>query len=133
MTPRTILAQGRARHAILLLDACTIKHPTGESIDPDTDEITTTYATVYSGQCRVKPFLAGHATVAGDSPLELQRYEIQIPWNASTAVVKDDVVLITASDDPWVVDATAGKPLTVVDPQYSGTSTVRHIVVEDRS
>lgn len=136
-----VLARGRDFHLDLLLDACLIKHPTGQSIDPDTDVITITYDTVYDdaeetgagGPCRIKPFQSGHATVAGESPLELQRYDVQIPWDATGPVVKNDIVLITSSDDPWVVDASAGKPLTVIDPQYSGTTTVRHVIVEDRS
>lgn len=129
MSVRSVLARGRASHLQLLVDVCAVKRVTGQVLDPDTDVLTPTYATIYSGACRLKAYRIGRPTVAGDVSIELQRYEIHLPWNASTAVARDDVLTMTTTDDSWVV----GRPLTVTDVSYGGTTTVRHIIVEDRA
>lgn len=137
MSVRSVLARGRAAHLQLLVDACWIRRVTGETLDPDTDVMTPTYATIYDdaetpgagGPCRLKAYRIGRPTVAGDAPIELQRYEIHLPWDTDIPVQKDDIAFMTTTDDAWVI----GRPLTVTDVSYGGTTTVRHIIVEDRA
>lgn len=141
MTARSVLARGRRRHRSLLLDSCLIKRKTDETVDEATDQITPVYSTIYDSPttpgagapCRVKPFQSGHNSTAGESPLQLQRYEIQLPWDAGSDVLEDDLVIITATDDAGLLAWTAQHPFVVTDPLYNGTATVRHIVVEART
>lgn len=137
MSVRSILAQGRAAHLQLLIDTCTIKRLTGQTLDPDTDVMTPTYETIYDdpdspgagASCRLKAFRIGRPVEAGEVSIELQRYELHLPWDAVPTVMRDDIATVISSDDSWVV----GRPLTVTDISYSGSTTARHIIVEDRA
>ncbi|MGH3010163.1 MAG: DUF6093 family protein [Gaiellaceae bacterium] len=132
MSVRGVLASGRRRSLILLIDECVIKRVTGSTTDPATDVIVPIYTTIYTGPCRVKPNRTPVARTAGDSPLEVQRYVVQLPWNATGRVQKDDLYVATVCDDAWLVERSADVPLTVLAVDYSGTTTKRHITVEDR-
>lgn len=129
MSLKSVLARGRARHAVLLVDACTISRVTGQTLDPDTNQLTPTTEQIYAGECRLKTYRVGRPATAGEASIELQRYELELPWDAPVPVMRDDVATMTAGDDTWVI----GRPLTVTDVSYSGTSTARHLIVEDRS
>jgi len=122
------LAAGRAAHLQVMLDTCTVQHQTGQALDAN-DVMVPTYATVYTGQCRVKAFRMGHQTEAGQVAIQMRGYDVQIPWDAAGKILRSDILTVTASDDAWVI----GRPLTVTEVNYSGTQTARHILVEDYS
>lgn len=80
-----------------MADACTVKHQTGETMDPVTLQMTSTYSTIYTGKCRIQIT----ATVAlmpeaGERVVTTQRVTIQLPMTV-TGVQVDDVVEITTS------------------------------------
>jgi len=111
-----------------MLDTCTVQHQTGQALDAN-DVMVPTFATAYTGQCRVKAFRMGHQTEAGQVAIQMRGYDVQLPWDAVGEIHRSDVLTVTASDDAWLV----GRPLTVTEVNYSGTQTARHIMVEDDS
>ena len=96
--------RGRVRAEALMHDACTIEHPTGETTVGGV--ITTTYATVYAGKCRVQIiFEQGRPEDIGQAFRVIERREVQVPVSV-TGVVEGDRVTVTASAlDPDLVGA----------------------------
>src|SRR5437868_1553101 len=97
MSALTATLRGRVAAEALMVDACTVKHLTGSTTDPETGHVTPTYATVYAGKCRVqqrvpvaKPYDVGEAAVW------LERLELQVPMSV-TGIASNDMVTITAS------------------------------------
>jgi hypothetical protein len=137
MTARSALAGGRAAHAQLYFDVCTITRVTGRVLGSD-NAYTDTLATVYTGPCRLKrpTTEAGQAQV-GEQAVRVRQYELHLPWDAvavqvgtdPATVLENDVVTLTASDDAWAI----GRPLTVLDAGLSGSTTARRLTVEARS
>ena len=128
VTVAETLAAGRRAHLAVMLDTCTVKHQTGQALNAN-DVMVPTYATVYAGPCRVKPFRTGHQTEAGQVAILMRGYDVQLPWDAPGQILRADILTVTASDDAWVV----GRPMTVTEVEYSGTTTARHIKIEDDS
>jgi len=111
-----------------MLDVCVVTRVTGQTLDAN-DVLVDTLTTVYTGPCRIKAFRTGHQTEAGQVAIQMRGYDVQIPWDAVGEILRSDVLTVTASDDAWVI----GRPLTVTEVNYSGTTTARHILVEDQS
>ncbi|MGI5161394.1 DUF6093 family protein [Microbispora sp. CA-102843] len=131
MSVEDVLAGGRRAAAQLLLDACLIERKAGPpTFDPATGEYVQQWETVYAGPCRLKRSAGGDDTQLGDSQsVTLHQYPVRLPWDAVPEVRREDRLTLTASDDAWAV----GRPMEVVDVGYSGTSTGRHLMVEDKS
>lgn len=142
MSAASTLRRGRARASSsggALLDRCRIERVTGEHYDKTTHRnIPTVVVIVPSGtRCRLKsPTTAPSTAEAGEVSIIERRYELRLPWDvvATLAGVPvpldvEDVVVIERSDDAWVV----GRPLTLIGPGLSGSTTTRRVVVEDRS
>ena len=131
MSVQGALAAGRAAHLQVMLDECIVTRVTGQTLDAN-DVLVDTVTTIYPvapalGICRIKAFRTGHQTEAGQVALLLRGYDVQLPWDASGAILRSDTLTITASDDAWVV----GRPLTVTEVEYSGTQTARHLKATD--
>lgn len=122
------LARGRAAHLQVMIEACTIKRLTDQTMDAN-DVLVDTFATVYTGQCRVKAFRTGHDLTSGQVAVMQRSYDVQLPWDATGEAKRGDVVTITASDDSWLI----GRPLTLIEVNYSGTQTARHLLCGDDS
>jgi len=120
------LARGRAAHLQVMLDTCIVQHPTGQALNAN-DVLVPTFATVYTGPCRIKAFRTGHQTEAGQVAILLRGYDVQLPWDATGGILRGDTMTVTASDDTWVI----GRPLTVTEVEYSGTQTARHLKATD--
>lgn len=129
MTVGTILARARRRFQVLMRDECTITRVTGQTFDPDTGTYTDTTETVYTGPCRLKPEFGGFETEAGSREVGIHRHTVMLPWDTTTAVRKNDIVTLTASDDLWIVD----KPLAVTSIRHGSDRAKRSVIVEDRS
>ncbi len=127
MTVGSALARGRAAHLKLLIDSCTIRRKTGETLDTATGLLTPAFVVVYAGPCRIKPYRTGRPTTAGDTAVMRRPYEVLIPWDAIEPIFRADRVTVDRSDDPWVT----AREMTVAEVNYSGTQTVRHLLVED--
>jgi hypothetical protein len=125
-----VLRRGRTRHLDLLVDRCRAERVTGEAWDRATSSYTPTTAKLLpSGtRCRLKaPTTAAETAIAGEQAIIQRRYELDL--EAPVALDVEDIVTIEVSDDSWVI----GRPLTVVGIGFSGTTTARRIVVEDRT
>lgn len=129
MTARSAVRRGQRLAAKIMLETCTIQRRSGRTMDPTTDKYTDTFASVYTGQCRIKPLTGAQQAAAGQVAVELRRYVVSIPMTAPVNVNRGDVVTLTVSQDSEVV----GRPLTVIDVALGELATVRRLTVEDRS
>ena len=119
-TTRIIDPRWSAHHAAVVPTAfnatVTVGYPTGESTyDPETDDTTRTYSTVYEGAARIQAL-----TGQRDVPLAGQvvagiPYLVQLPAAAPLAVRGGRVKILTApndlpavGDELWVVAALLG-------------------------
>ncbi|MGW4663183.1 DUF6093 family protein [Streptosporangium sandarakinum] len=122
------LSDGRREALTLMRDTCTVERKSGEPVfNEDTGQYEQTWAAVHTGPCRIKP--RGHAeSEFGEREVTLHQYVAVLPWDAAPEIRREDRLVITASDDAWLV----GRPLEVIDVGYAGTATARRLVVEDR-
>lgn len=81
-----------------LVDACTVQHPTGMSTNPANGVVTPTYATVYTGACRIQAASANWAgpSDVAEAALRLASFELQLPVVGSEGIEIDDRVTVTA-------------------------------------
>ena len=131
MSAADTLAEGRLAHLELMVETCTVKRVTGQTLDAN-DVLVDTFTTIYPvapalGICRAKAFRMGHQTEAGQVAIQMRGYDVQLPWDAVGEILRADILTLTASDDPWVI----GRPLTVTEVEYSGTQTARHLKATD--
>ena len=125
------MARGRAAAEALMVDACTVRRATGETTDPDTGEVERTYATVYTGKCRVQQSLAqAQQQDAGEDYMLLLRLEVQLPVAGSEGLSVGDEVTITASvNDP---DLT-GRVFRIRDLFHKTHATSRRVQATERT
>ena len=105
MTRESALARGRVAALAGMVDTCTIQHKTGSSTDQETGQVTPTYSTLYSGQCRFQ--VAGPSaspTDVGQDQVYISQTILQLPITV-TGVANEDVVTCTSSaNDPDLVN-----------------------------
>ncbi len=109
---------------------CAVTRPGdgGFLFDPDSGEYVESPSTdVYEGPCMVRP-TAGAARVVerGGQAVSLRLYDVTLP--AGTAVQVEDIVTVTASSDPGLID----QVMHVLDVVYDDQQVNRRIVAEDR-
>lgn len=105
MTAALDLVTARSRAESLMTSTCTIRaRSMGRTTNPTTGEVTDTPgATVYSGQCRVRPVgTQGSTAEAGGAELFRFGYLVSIPF-AEADVVEGHRVTIDASPDAALV------------------------------
>lgn len=104
MSAVTATLAGRRAAEALMVDACTIKHKTGETADPETGATTPAYSMVYSGKCRVQQRVpVAKPSDVGEAALWLERLQLQVPMSV-VGISSNDLVTITASAlDPDLV------------------------------
>jgi Family of unknown function (DUF6093) len=126
------LADGRAAHEGLMVDACTITRPGTPTLNRSTSALTPGTATqLYSGKCRIKPQRTPTPTEAGEKRAIVARYEFALPFSAvpSQPLQPGDVVTLTTSADPRLV----GQVMTVMALDYGSTATAWRITLEDQN
>ena len=90
MSIQTALARGRVMAESLMTDTCRIRRKTGETTSGGV--ITPTYATVYTGPCRVQARrIAPRGREVGEAYVVVERTELQLPV-AVTGLLDGDVV-----------------------------------------
>lgn len=109
---------------------CAVSRPGdgGFLFDPDSGEYVESPSTdVYDGACMVRP-TAGAARVVefGGAAVALRTYDVTLP--ADTAVQVEDIVTVTASTDPGLID----QVMHVLDVAFDERQLNRRIVAEDR-
>lgn len=130
MSVAGVLARGRAAALQLMRDTCTIERKSGTPVfNEDTGENVQAWAVVHTGPCRVKQVGAGSDAQHGEREVTLHRYTAVLPWDTVAEIRREDRLTVTASEDAWLI----GRPMEVIDVSFSGASTARRLVVEDKA
>jgi hypothetical protein len=114
-----------------MVDECAVTRGAGAStfspFDPDTGQHESDSDDIYTGPCRVQPRATDDRVVnVGEEPTSQRDYTVSLPWDAPEIKV-DDLVTVTASNDPLLVD----RVLRVLDVAHSTLQTSRELVCED--
>lgn len=128
LDPGPAVARGRLAAESLMVDACTIRRKTGETTDTDTAAVTPTYATLYTGKCRIQQ-VGGIArpTQAGEQTDWMLRLDLQLPMSV-TGLKVSDVVAVTASvRDPDL----PGRVFTIRGLAHKTDATARRVQIEE--
>lgn len=129
MSRASVLARARAAAEAGMVDTCVVEQPTGQTRDPDTHVVTTTYEPVYTGRCRMqqRPAQAQEQTVGEQAVLMLTR-ELQLPVATSAGVRAGYRVRLTTSvNDPALLDRA-----WIVKGEHGKTeASARRLVVEE--
>lgn len=124
MSASTLTARGRAAALALTQDACTVRHRSGSSVDPETGVITPTLAVVYSGPCKIQQSApVANPSEVGEAEVFVGQLTLHLPvTDASAAVQPDDPVTI----DACVLDASlVGKTFKLRGPAHKSYATAR--------
>lgn len=117
--------RGQAAAEALMLDACTIEHPTGESTVGGV--VTTTYGPAYyTGRCQVQITApTGAGSDVGEAYRIVSRRIVKLPMSV-TGVLEGDRITITAA----ALDAElVGKVYTARDIEAKTYQTARRVTV----
>lgn len=128
MSVASHIARGRARHALLMADACTVSRTVvgTRTWNATTQTYSETDQTVYTGPCRVKIW-RGNEEQAGEAEVNVQRYYLDLPLTGTVPDVKRrDTVTITSSLNPTLV----GRVLVLTDVESETTDTALRITCE---
>lgn len=110
-----------------MVDACLIRRVTSKTSDPETGQTVKTYATVYSGKCRLQQSnVQARPETAGEAYLLMSRRELQVPMSVTGVKVSDEVT-VTASVDADLV----GRVFLVRDLFAKTHATARRVGVEE--
>jgi hypothetical protein len=128
MTATAALQAGRALAEALMLDTCVIERESGTTTDPDTGDIVTTWATVYTGRAKVQTYEAQESNPdAGGSIRTSQRYTVHIPVGSYEPEVGDRITITAAATDPHIV----GRKYRVAALLHKTLATAYRLGVED--
>jgi hypothetical protein len=128
MTATAALQAGRALAEALMLDTCVIERESGTTTDPDTGDIVTTWATVYTGRAKVQTYEAQESNPdAGGSIRTSQRYTVHIPVGSYEPEVGDRITIAVAATDPYIV----GRKYRVAALLHKTLTTAYRLGVED--
>lgn len=128
LNPGPVLTRGRAAALAIMQDACTITRLASTSTNSETAQVTKTFTTIYSGQCRISinSKNARPQNIAEDN-LFIFRVQLQLPMSA-VGVLPDDQAVITAClYDPELV----GKTFAVRELAHGTHITSRRLMVEE--
>lgn len=124
-----LLARGRRAAEALMVDACTIRRRTGETVGPG-GVVTPTYTTVYSGRCRWQQQAAQAAQQdVGEDYMLMLRLEVQLPMSVTGVQTEDEIVCDSSTHDPDLV----GRVFVVRDLAHKSHATSRRIGVVERT
>lgn len=125
-----LLARARAAAERLMVDECVVRRRTGVVTDPETGKTTPTYATVYTGRCRVQQRgPSARAAEAGEAHLLMQRLEVHLPVSVEDVQAGDEVQVTAAAYDPDLV----GRVFLVRDLHRKSQASARRLGVEERT
>lgn len=126
MSMASHINRGRARHTLLMVDACTVTRAGVRTYNPTTQAYTETDTTVYTGPCRIKIW-RGIDVEAAEQEINVQRYYLDLPLTGAVPDVKRrDTVTVTASLNPALV----GRVLVLTDVESETTDTALRITCE---
>jgi hypothetical protein len=103
MSRASVLARGRTAAEAGMVDACTIRRPSGSgTTNPVTGVPSQTYTTLYTGKCRIQQQVAiARPHDVGEDKVWLVRFDLQLPMATSAGLeVGDRVTITTSVNDP---------------------------------
>lgn len=121
---RDILSARRTAAERLMVDTCKVEHPTGASTTSDAGAVVLTYATIYTGRCRVELVGAGSTALreVGDQQASVLSIQVQLPIDGSEGIhVRDRVTILRASNDSDLL----GRVFRVSQPAPSSDAAAR--------
>lgn len=128
MSYASTLLAGRLAAEEGMTDECAIRRKTGTATDPDTGAVTDTWATVYSGICKVQERQANAATPeAGSRVVVVGRPMLHLPISARDAQVGDVAEIIASEFDQENV----GRRFRVAELPAGSQKTARRFPVEE--
>lgn len=131
MSRDAVLARGRKAAEANMADACTIRRVTGTTTDDFSGTITPTYATLYTGKCRVQQITGtSRPHDAGEDYVLVQRIDIQLPTVGTEGLRVSDEIRITSSvNDQDLV----GRTFLVHDLAHKSEATARRVGCTERT
>lgn len=130
MSASTALARGRALAESLMVDACIIKRVTAEATDTFSGTITPTFATIYTGKCRVQHREAqGREEQPGETWLLMLLLELQLPTSVTDLRVDDQVTITASAHDSDLVNRT----FYIRDLMHKTHATARRVSLQERT
>jgi hypothetical protein len=124
MSASTAALKGQAAAERNMVDACVVKHKSGETTGAG-GVVTPTYSTLYTGKCRVQSnALTRQGSDIGEAYVIVERHEVQLPMSV-TGLQEGDQITITASGDADLV----GRVFTVRDVLRKTHLTARRVTV----
>jgi Family of unknown function (DUF6093) len=121
MSATTLTERGRWAAQAQMLDTCIIEHPTGDTTDAATGAVTTTYATVYTGQCKVNHVGAPAVQEVGEAHLAVLSPTVNVPMSVVGVVEGDRVTITDCQLDAELV----GKVFRIMGPIHNSYQTAR--------
>lgn len=129
MSVASHINRGRARHALLMLDSCTVTRivPGTRSYNAATQDYAEETEIVYTGPCRLKIW-RGTDEQAAETEVNVQRYYVDLPLTGVTppAVARRDLLTVTTSQNPKL----AGRVLVLTDVETETTDTALRVTCE---
>ncbi len=124
------LARARIVAERLMVDTCTIRRSVSTSTDPNSGDITPTYATIYGGKCRVQqPSVDARSADAGEAYLLMLRLSVQVPMTVAGVRAGDEVLINSAVFDPDL----PGRTFVVRELAHKTHATARRLGVEEKT
>jgi pectate lyase len=129
MTRASVLARGRTAAEAGMADACVIERRTGTATDDLTGSAVGTWATVYTGKCRIQQSIAmGQRTEAAEASIVVLRLELQLPVAGTEAVDRGHRVTVTACvNDAALVN----RQFKIRDLAHKSEATARRMTIEE--
>lgn len=126
-----LIAEAQAFAEDGMVDTCTIRRPTGSTVDEFSGTSTTIYLDPdpYDGKCRVQQAQAQAAAEdVGQDFVLMLRLELQVPMSVTGLAVRDEVT-ITASRDPDLV----GRTFLIRDLAHKTDASARRVQLTERT
>jgi hypothetical protein len=128
MSATTATLRGRVAAEANMLDTCTVRRKTGESVNDTTGVVTPTYSVVYSGKCKLQrsPVAGDQRRTVGEASVVVAAVSLHLPIVGSEAVATEDVATI----DTAALDAALpGKVFRISGPADGSFKTARRLPV----
>jgi hypothetical protein len=125
MSRASALARGQLAAQLGMVDACTIRRPSGSgTTDPLTGYPSQTYTALYAGKCRVQQHQASaDRQDIGEDSVMLLRLEVQLPMTVTGLKVGDEITMTASVYDPDL----PGRVFRIHDLAHKSEATARRV------
>lgn len=131
MSRSSVLAAGKRAAEAGMADACTVRRVTGTTTDDFSGTITPTYATLYTGKCRVQQITGtSRPHDVGEDFVLVQRIDVQLPVAGTEGLRVGDEISITSSVNDQDL---AGRTFLVHDLAHKSEATARRVACIERT